>query len=280
MPLLRLPYVLSTSQHCSRAPNCFLVQNASIVSLTEFNLQKESILKKLSLSTKDRSLKGYVDEAIKPLLKTINNHPELYTTSSCAGRIQILGVPLMPTGNNISRPNYVFQSHSGVHARTLSDLFNTLAVENSTTTETALTPLPFLTSADDHIVDDTLYIPPTRNFSELRLCCQGPVLHIRTPCVDSGSRLIQHLQHNGLKNAVIRSVSAKGCVVSVTSTTQLTHFLWHCSWGDQTTFIEKESNYFHQLCKLFTERMYSARHAFFDSVLKVFELHYPTTSHS
>jgi len=53
----------------------------------DFEEQKEK-----SLSWKDLSKKGGWDEAIKPLLETINSLDDFYTTSSCAGRIDILSL--------------------------------------------------------------------------------------------------------------------------------------------------------------------------------------------
>jgi tRNA wybutosine-synthesizing protein 3 len=46
--------------------------------------------KQVTLIRSDRSKRGSVDRQIRPLLKIINAHPDLYTTSSCAGRISLL----------------------------------------------------------------------------------------------------------------------------------------------------------------------------------------------
>lgn len=42
--------------------------------------------------TQDGELEGRVDEKVLPLLKLINDHPDLFTTSSCAGRAQLISV--------------------------------------------------------------------------------------------------------------------------------------------------------------------------------------------
>lgn len=60
----------------------------------EFDAQKEHVL--ASLGQPDRSKKGGVDEEAWPLLDAINHHPDLYTTSSCAGRIDLFVEP--PSG--------------------------------------------------------------------------------------------------------------------------------------------------------------------------------------
>lgn len=46
--------------------------------------------KKQALEKKDKSSKGSIDRKILSLINLINNHPFLYTTSSCSGRITIL----------------------------------------------------------------------------------------------------------------------------------------------------------------------------------------------
>ncbi len=47
-------------------------------------------MKKGFLSKPDKSGIGGIDDAIKPLIKVINNNSDFYTTSSCAGRIILI----------------------------------------------------------------------------------------------------------------------------------------------------------------------------------------------
>ena len=61
--------------------------------MTAFDDQKATYLRELSSTAKDRSKKGDVDEEAKPILDAINAHPDLYTTSSCAGRIDVFVEP-------------------------------------------------------------------------------------------------------------------------------------------------------------------------------------------
>jgi len=61
--------------------------------MTAFDDQKTTYLRELSSTAKDRSKKGDVDEEVKSLLEAINAHPDLYTTSSCAGRIDVFVEP-------------------------------------------------------------------------------------------------------------------------------------------------------------------------------------------
>lgn len=60
----------------------------------EFDKQKERYMKELSSKAKDRSKKGDVDEEILPLIDVINSNPDYYTTSSCAGRIDLFVEPV------------------------------------------------------------------------------------------------------------------------------------------------------------------------------------------
>ena len=46
--------------------------------------------KKQALAKLDKSKKGHIDEQIIPLINAINNHPDFYSTSSCAGRILLI----------------------------------------------------------------------------------------------------------------------------------------------------------------------------------------------
>lgn len=45
--------------------------------------------KKTFLAKADKSKKGSIDDKVKPLIAIINNHPQLYTTSSCSGRVYL-----------------------------------------------------------------------------------------------------------------------------------------------------------------------------------------------
>ncbi len=64
--------------------------------------------KKNFLTKKDKSTKGSIDDAIKPLLDTLNSLPNYYTTSSCSGRIVLI--------NNTKKKTsaWLFVSHDPV----------------------------------------------------------------------------------------------------------------------------------------------------------------------
>lgn len=62
--------------------------------MIDFDAQKQKYLRELGSATRDRSKKGHVDEEIISLLDAINRDPEFYTTSSCAGRIDLFREPV------------------------------------------------------------------------------------------------------------------------------------------------------------------------------------------
>ncbi len=58
-----------------------------------FNQAKTSVTSKV-----DFSRKGSVDEPVQDLLQTLNLHPDLFSLSSCSGRIIILREGAVNTG--------------------------------------------------------------------------------------------------------------------------------------------------------------------------------------
>lgn len=80
--------------------------------------------KSSQLHKKDRSNKGYVDSHIKPLVNTINKHPEYYTTSSCAGRI------VLATSAKKKEMRTLLCSHSPVSLKTLQNSLQKLPKED------------------------------------------------------------------------------------------------------------------------------------------------------
>ncbi|GAV85023.1 Met_10 domain-containing protein/TYW3 domain-containing protein/Kelch_2 domain-containing protein/Kelch_4 domain-containing protein/Kelch_6 domain-containing protein [Cephalotus follicularis] len=59
----------------------------------DFWKRKAAMIASLGSTESDKSPKGTLDTPIIPLLNTINNHPNYFTTSSCSGRISILSQP-------------------------------------------------------------------------------------------------------------------------------------------------------------------------------------------
>ena len=55
----------------------------------EFSEYKAKAMKKLE----EALSKGLVDEGVISVLNSLNSHPDIFTTSSCAGRIQLIVLP-------------------------------------------------------------------------------------------------------------------------------------------------------------------------------------------
>jgi len=55
----------------------------------EFSQYKSNAMKKLEFALSE----GFVDEGVIPVIKSFNSHPDIFTTSSCAGRIQLIVLP-------------------------------------------------------------------------------------------------------------------------------------------------------------------------------------------
>jgi len=76
------------------------------VSEKEFALHKKNALLRM-----DHSKKGSIDDRIKPLIELINSIPELYTTSSCSGRIMLIE----RRGERKDQAEWLFVSHDPVN---------------------------------------------------------------------------------------------------------------------------------------------------------------------
>ena len=55
----------------------------------EFNQYKANAMKKLE----DAKSEGLVDDGVIEVLNAFNSHPDIFTTSSCAGRLQLIVLP-------------------------------------------------------------------------------------------------------------------------------------------------------------------------------------------
>ncbi|RZD36427.1 MAG: hypothetical protein CXT75_06855 [Methanobacteriota archaeon] len=55
----------------------------------EFNQYKANAMKKLNYAKSE----GLVDEGVIEVLSAFNSHPDIFTTSSCAGRLQLIVLP-------------------------------------------------------------------------------------------------------------------------------------------------------------------------------------------
>ncbi|PAN14153.1 hypothetical protein PAHAL_2G388000 [Panicum hallii] len=84
----------------------------------DFARRKAAALAALSSPAPDKSPKGGVDAPIAPLLEVLNSHPDLFTTSSCSGRVSVLAQPQEGQGQGAAKPKkkargggWVYVSH-------------------------------------------------------------------------------------------------------------------------------------------------------------------------
>nr|CAB3458087.1 unnamed protein product [Digitaria exilis] len=84
----------------------------------DFARRKSAALAALSSPAPDKSPKGGVDAPIAPLLEVLNSHPDLFTTSSCSGRVSVLAQPQEGQGQGAAKPKkkargggWVYVSH-------------------------------------------------------------------------------------------------------------------------------------------------------------------------
>ena len=65
----------------------------------EFSQYKSNAMKKLEYALSE----GLVDEGVISVIKSFNSHPDIFTTSSCAGRIQLIILPDIGRKDSVQR---------------------------------------------------------------------------------------------------------------------------------------------------------------------------------
>ena len=130
----------------------------------KFDNEKKVCLSKLENS--DKSKKGSVDEEIRDLIKLINQHPDYYTTSSCAGRIMILS----PSASGKKyETTWHYQSHKAVSYKDLSQVLDKLPKE------------------------------------DLWFRMESPILHLAARDLDSADLLLKLANNSGFRRSAILS---------------------------------------------------------------------------
>ena len=82
-----------------------------------FEMKKKEAIDFLKGNASDNSQKGKVDVQIKPLLEVINGINEFYTTSSCAGRINLLQ---LRSGKNDS--DWIYMTHKVISLDSIDEI--------------------------------------------------------------------------------------------------------------------------------------------------------------
>jgi len=136
---------------------------------TPFDQGKKLCLDKLGKP--DRSRKGDVDEAAWPLIKSINALNDYYTTSSCAGRINVFKEPIDGKKHN---GEWLYVTHDEAELAKV---------------EEALKELP---------AEETIWIR-----------MEAPIYHVACRDMESADRLLKICQANGWKRSGIISTGGK-----------------------------------------------------------------------
>lgn len=132
-------------------------------------------------SLKKAQIENKVDHKIKPILDTINNIDQYYTSSSCAGRIVLLEIP-----NIGDKKQAIF----------LGKWHNTIKPENILSeSKKAKTGL-------------------------LWMLAQSPIIHVAAFSVDDANKLVKTAVASGFKNTSIKSTEKK-IIVEICSTERL-----------------------------------------------------------
>ncbi len=80
---------------CTRRDRFILAENDFISS--HIWLHAHALLTRMLWAAGDRSRAGGVDAPIRDLVATLNRHADLFTTSSCSGRVSVFGAPTAAT---------------------------------------------------------------------------------------------------------------------------------------------------------------------------------------
>ncbi len=143
-----------------------------------FEAQKRKYLGELEKASKDRSKKGNVDEEIAALLDAINAHDDYYTTSSCAGRIDLF---VEPNSGKKHEGEWLFVSHGEVEKGKV---------------EEALGNLP----------------EPTVWFR-----MEGAILHVCARDMDAADRFLKLCKATGWKHSGVTGTSPRIMIEATTS---------------------------------------------------------------
>ncbi len=147
-----------------------------------FDEQKERYLAALERPGPDRSKKGDVDEAIKPLLAALNALPDYYTTSSCAGRIDLFAEP---ASGKKHEGEWLLVSHEPVEPAAVRQALAKLAT-----------------------------LPPD---ATLWFRMEGAILHVCCRTLDAADALLKRCKEAGWKHSGVTGTSPRIMVEATTS---------------------------------------------------------------
>lgn len=144
----------------------------------KFDMQRDKAMKQLEEARNE----GKADDDIADLVDAINSNPDLYTTSSCAGRIAVLQTPKK---HDKLKSNWLGKWHRKV---TLQDLKGALEKH------------------DKHVV---------------YLQSECPILHVVARDLGSAENLLFAAQQSGFKRSGIQAINPERVLVEICSTEML-----------------------------------------------------------
>ncbi|MFW6046920.1 MAG: tRNA wybutosine-synthesizing 3 family protein [Candidatus Woesearchaeota archaeon] len=135
-----------------------------------FEIKKKEAKDFLDGEGEDKSTKGSVDKQILPLLKVINDIPYFYTTSSCAGRINLI------SSNSKKRESkWLFMSHDEISLHKTKEITDYLNLD----------------------------------YESIWFKMESPILHVCASSVNRADEFISLAKFCGLKRSGIMSASKR-----------------------------------------------------------------------
>jgi len=148
---------------------------------TKFDMQRDDAMKGLAKAREE----GKADEDIASLVDAINSKKDLYTTSSCAGRICVLQTPMV---HDKLKSEWLGKWHREV---TLQEVKEALAKHEQSK-------------------EDIIYLQ-----------AECPILHVVARDLDAAKRLLKLAQESGFKRSGIQAVNKERVVLEILSTEQM-----------------------------------------------------------
>lgn len=183
-----------------------------------FRNEKTLALSKLSEGG-DKSIKGLVDSAVVTIVKLLNEDENYYTTSSCSGRIIVLGSNLGSTHKTQKKKNLKWEE---VHHNVL---YNT-----------------------DAFIDRVLAVNPSHH-ERITFKFEPFIMHIRCANVEASQRLLTVALAAGYRNSGVVISNTGRCTLAIRDTAMLEVPLAQ----DSTFWVDRA--YMRRLCREADSRM-------------------------
>jgi len=145
---------------------------------TKFDMQREKAMKQLAEARKE----GKADEDIAELVDIINSDKDLYTTSSCAGRIAVLETP---------------QEHNKLESEWLGKWHRKIV----------------LNDLEEALKKHTKYVAYLQS--------ECPILHVVARGLPAAEKILFAAQMSGFKRSGIQAVNPERVLVEICSTESL-----------------------------------------------------------